>query len=179
MTRLWLAGTGLMLITTLLAPASAEARLGDRYTRFERSALIQGDDLFRYEGRVGARFRFGPARSNVLGNPLLYVDTQDGFIVQQILVLNFPRRKSDLRRAEKLLALFWQDVGLRSADTERAWQGWRETLSTGKAAQKPLGPEDAWTLDVFVSTELARVLVAVGYKPTALEPGAQPEGALP
>lgn len=170
--------TACALLAWLVAfpPAVAEARLGDSYLQFERSALLQGDALFRYEGRIGARFRFGPARSNTLGNPLLYVDTQDGLIVQQLLVLNFPRQKRDVRRAEQVLALFWQDVGLRPADAELAWQAWRETLGTGKAAQKAFGPDESWTLEIHVNTELARVLVAVGLKPTALQPGAQTEG---
>lgn len=172
----WGALGALLALAVLAAPRVADARLGDSYLQFERSSLIQGDHLFRYEGRIGARFRFGPARSNTLGNPLLYVDTQDGRIVQQLLVLNFPRQKRELRRTEKLLSIFWRDVGLGLTDTTRAWQVWRETLDTGKAAQKALGPDGSWSLDVHVSTELARVLVAVGYKPTAVDPAARTEG---
>ena len=49
----------------------AEARLGESFLRFKTSALIQGETLFRYEGRIGARFKFGPAPRCQFGTGLL------------------------------------------------------------------------------------------------------------
>lgn len=146
----------------------AEARLGTSIVNFERSELLRGDRLFRFEGRIGARFRFGPARRNTLGNPLLYVDTQDGRIVQELLILNFPRQTRDRRTAEQLLKLFWLDVGLSDEGIAQAERAWEKTLATGQSFQQPVGSEQAFVLDIHLSTALARILVAVGYRPTAL-----------
>src|SRR5690242_5846956 len=58
----------------LALPAPAEAKLGDSIERFSQSKLLQGDRLFRFEGRVGARYRFTGARHCAFGQGILAVD---------------------------------------------------------------------------------------------------------
>jgi hypothetical protein len=159
-----------------LGAQEAEARLGEVYTRFGSSLLLQGDGLFRFEGRQGARFRFGPARSCTLGNPLLLIDVQDGIIVQQVLVLPLPRRERDLPVLERVVAVFLQDAGLRGEDRLVAVRTFAETCRTGKGARKPLGPEARWVLDTLANPALGQVVLAIGFRPTALTPGAGDQG---
>ncbi|MEB3222007.1 MAG: hypothetical protein VKS61_07995 [Candidatus Sericytochromatia bacterium] len=168
-------GLALGLALTVLGAPPAEAALGDTYLRFEKSLLLQGDRLFRYEGRQGARFRFGPARGCTIGNPLLLVDVQDGLIVQQVLVLPLPRRERDMPRLEHVVGLFLQDAGLDAEARRVAARTFTETCRSGKGTRKPLGPEARWMLDTVASPALGQVVLAVGFRPTALAPGSQQE----
>lgn len=157
----------------LLAPAgAAEARLGDAYAKFTRSRLLQGDRLFRFEGRLGARFRFGPARANTLGNPLLLIDVQDGIIVQEILILPLARRERDVPRLGRLVLLLAEDAGLDAGEADATVRAFAETCRTAKPLRKPVGPMFGWMLDILASPELGQCVVALGYRPTALTPGA-------
>jgi hypothetical protein len=158
-------------------PEPADARLGEVYTRFGRSELLQGDRLFRYEGRLGARFRFGPARGCSLGNPLMLIDVQDGIIVQQLLVLPLPRRERDAPALERLVVIFLQDAGLGGDDLREAVRAFSQTSRTGKGTRKPLGPEGRFVLDTLANPSLGQIVLAVGFRPTALAPGAEREQA--
>ncbi|MEB3197346.1 MAG: hypothetical protein VKP62_09095 [Candidatus Sericytochromatia bacterium] len=157
-----------------LVSTPAEARLGDAYPRFASSHLVAGNRLFRYEGRVGARFRFGPGRENTLGNPLMYIDTQDGVIVQQVLILPLPRRSREEGRLASMTKLFLEDAGLEDKDLEQALGAFKALLSNGKTVQRALGPSDRLMLDLFANPQSGHALIAIGFKPTDLMPGATP-----
>ena len=157
-----------------LAAPPAEARLGESFLRFKGSALIQGDTLFRYEGRVGARFRFGPAPRCQVGTAMLLLDTQDGIVVQQTIILPLPRYTKDQRRVDAIATLFLEDAGLGKKDVDEALAAFRETYSTAKNVEKAMGPEKKINLNTFTNLQLGHILLAVGIKPEGQAPEATP-----
>lgn len=156
------------------AAAPAEARLGESFLRFRNSALIQGETLFRYEGRVGARFKFGPAPRCRFGTGMLLLDTQDGIVVQQTIILPLPRTTRDQRQIDGLAVLFLEDAGLGKKDVDEAMVAFRETYSTAKPVERALGPEKKLNLNTFTNPQLGHILLAVGIKPEGQAPEATP-----
>lgn len=160
--------------STLLVAPPAEARLGESFLRFKNSSLIRGDTLFRYEGRVGARFRFGPAPRCQVGTAMLLLDTQDGIVVQQTIILPLPRGTRDQRRIDGIAVMFLQDAGLGKADVEEAMTAFRDTYATAKNVEKAFGPEKKLNLNTFTNPQLGHILLAVGIKPEGQAPEATP-----
>ena len=173
MTTRGLACLSVALLAAFLAPP-AEARLGESFLRFKNSALIRGDTLFRYEGRVGARFRFGPAPRCQVGAAMLLLDTQDGIVVQQTIILPLPRYTRDQRRVDAIAILFLEDAGLEKKDVEEAMAAFRDTYATAKNVEKQFGPEKKLNLNTFTNPQLGHILLAVGIKPEGQAPEATP-----
>lgn len=145
--------------------APAEARLGDSFIRFRGSALIAGDTLFRYEGRIGSRFRFGPAPRCRIGTALLMIDCVDGMIVQQTIILPLPHVTRDMVRMDEIATLFLEDAGLGKVEMSEAIAAFRESYTTAKPIERTIGPDKRLNLNSFTSPQLAHVLLAVGIKP--------------
>ena len=172
MTRLAALALSLLVV---LAPAPAEAKLGETFLRFKYSELIRGNEgLYRFEGRVGARYRFGPTRRNDFASSVFILDTQDGIIVQQTLILPYPRNKQDVRRVEGLAGLFLRDAGLDEKHLKEALQAFRlayeagKNYETGKDSQQPkLTFEEKLNLNVITGVQLGHILLAIGLKPDA------------
>lgn len=159
---------------TVFTPAPAHAVLGETFLRFKNSQLLHGETMFRFEGRVGARYRFGPALRSTVGTSMFMLDTQDGIIVQQTIVLHFPRNKRDVKRVEALADLFLADAGLKPKEREEALMTFRTAYEMGKSYEtaknpelKPLSFEDRLNLNVFTSLSLGHILLAIGLKPDA------------
>jgi hypothetical protein len=168
------ASAAAVLLAAITSAAPAEARLGESFLRFRQSALIQGDTLFRFEGRVGARFRFGPAPRCRVGSGMLLLDTQDGIVVQQTIILPLPRHSSDQRRIDGIAVMFLEDAGLGKKEVEEAMTAFRDTYSTAKPVEKQLGPEKKLNLNTFTNPQLGHILLAVGIKPEGQAPEATP-----
>lgn len=166
----------LALAATLLSglAAPAEARLGESFLRFKSSALIQGETLFRYEGRVGARFKFGPAPRCQVGTGMLLLDTQDGIVVQQTIILPLPRTTRDQRKIDAIAILFLEDAGLGKKEIEEAMTAFRDTYGTAKSVEKQLGPDKKLNLNTFTNPQLGHILLAIGIKPEGQAPDATP-----
>lgn len=164
------------LVTLLVAGVQppAEARLGESFLRFRSSALIQGEALFRYEGRIGARFKFGPAPRCQVGTAMLLLDTQDGIVVQQTIILPLPRGTRDQRKIDAIAVLFLEDAGLGKKDVEEAMTAFRETYGTAKNVEKQFGPDKKLNLNTFTNPQLGHILLAVGLKPEGQAPEATP-----
>lgn len=165
----------LALAAVLAVAAPAEAKLGETFLNFKRSELIHGETLFRFEGRIGARYRFGPAARCIFGTGMLLVDTQDGIIVQQTIILPLPRNKRDMKRIDGIAMLFLHDCGLVPKDAEEAMAAFRETYETAKNVEKPLGVDKKLNLNTFTNLQLGHILLAVGLKPDAQAPDAPAE----
>ena len=150
---------------TLLAAPPAEARLGDKIEAFQHSKLIQGDQLFHFEARVGARYRFVGARRCRFGQGLLAVDVDNQRIVQQILVLPLPTNGREERTVREVAGLFIDDLGLHVTDKERqgVMDAFLEAMNSGKRIERPLGQR--YELRVICQPQLASIMMVVGLKP--------------
>ncbi|MEB3328948.1 MAG: hypothetical protein VKQ33_06920, partial [Candidatus Sericytochromatia bacterium] len=82
----------------------------------------------------------------------------------------------ELARLAHVVGLFLQDAGVAGEDRRVAAGAFLETCRTGRAARKPLGSENRWVLDTLANPGLGQVVVAVGFRPTALVPGAAEGG---
>ena len=148
-----------------LQPAWAE--LGNTFLQFRNSPLIAGDELFRFEGLTGARFRFGAASRCPFGTAVLYLDTVDGTVVQQTLLLPLPRDLRQARLVEHIAGLFLQDSGLGTTNQEKALQALRACYEGGRRTQTTLG--ERVLLLVACDPSVAHLMIVVGLKPA---PGA-------
>ncbi|GEM_PF-6950895 len=146
-----------------VAPKPAWAELGNTFLQFRHSPLIAGNELFRFEGRTGARFRFGAASRCPFGTAVLYLDTVDGTVVQQTLLLPLPRDLRQARLVEHIAGLFLQDSGLGAANQEKALQALRACYEGGRRTQTTLG--ERVLLLVACDPGAAHLMIVVGLKP--------------
>ena len=155
----------LLLSAGLVAAPPAEARWGAPIERFERSALIAGDRLFRYEGRVGARYRFSGARRCTFGNGLLAVDVEHQRIVQMTLVLPLPQTPREEVTLRGVVNLFVAELGLDLPPEEVASvrSAFLETLKTARRIERPLGK--GYELRTYCQPQLGSIMMVVGLKP--------------
>lgn len=163
---------GPLLAVGLLVAAPAEAKLGDKIEAFQGSKLIQGDQLFHFEGRVGARYRFSGARRCRFGQGLLAVDVDNQRIVQQVLVLPLPTNGREERTIREVAQLFIEDAGLQLPAKERqaVMASFIEAMLSGKRVERELGQQ--YNLRITCQPQLASIMMAIGLKPGAV--GQQP-----
>jgi hypothetical protein len=154
----------LAVSTFWLCASPAEAKLDAPIATFTRSKLIQGDSLFHFEGRFGARYRFAGARHCRFGQGLLAVDVDDQRIVQQTLVMPLPTTTAEEKTLREVVALFVDDLGLDVTDRERAQllDAFSDTLLGGKKVNQPLGK--TYELRIVAQPQLRTILLAVGLK---------------
>lgn len=148
----------------LALPAPAEAKLGDSIERFSQSKLLQGDRLFRFEGRVGARYRFTGARHCAFGQGILAVDVDNQRIVQQILVLPLPANRREESAIREVAGLFIDDLGLDLPPKELrgVMDAFNEGLQGAKLIERPVGK---YELRVMCQPQLGSVMMRVALKP--------------
>jgi hypothetical protein len=160
---------GPILAVGMLLAAPAEAKLGDKIEAFQGSKLIQGDELFHFEGRVGARYRFTGARHCRFGQGLLAVDVDHQRIVQQIVVLPLPNNGREERTIREVAQLFLQDAGLKLPDAERraVMESFVSCMLSGKRIERDLGKD--YHLRIACQPQLASIMMAVGLKPEAIQ----------
>lgn len=128
---------GAALLLGLRAEA-AEAILGKAVTEFTHSPLLS-DACFRFEGRSGARYRFGPARMARFGPGLLALDVADGFVVQELLVLPLPLNRHMSRENLRVQKLFLSQGGFPSKDMALAEATIQAALDRGLPQEAALG----------------------------------------
>jgi hypothetical protein len=160
---------GPILAVGMLLAAPAEAKLGDKIEAFQGSKLIQGDQLFHFEGRVGARYRFTGASRCRFGQGLLAVDVDHQRIVQQIVVLPLPTNGREERTIREVAQLFLQDAGLKLPDAERqaVMEAFVSCMLNGKRVERDLGKD--YHLRIACQPQLASIMMAVGLKPEAIQ----------
>jgi hypothetical protein len=138
----------LAMLACLAAPgllaAPAEAKLNGTIPEYAHSKLLS-DTLFRYEGRIGARYRFGGARHCRFGQGVLAVDVQDTRIVQQIMVLPLPTSSREERMLQEVARLFIEDAGLDADQGKAALAAFEDAYTTGHATEKTLGEVELHT----------------------------------
>ncbi|MDB5098326.1 MAG: hypothetical protein JWM80_2747 [Cyanobacteria bacterium RYN_339] len=156
----------LVLWAALAAPAAA--KLDDTVLTFKQSALIKGDTLFKYDGRVGARYRFSGATRCMFGNGLLYLDTQDGTIVQETVILPLPNHPRERARLEKVVQMFLKETGLEKEDADQVYAAFEDGIQAGKSSKKDLGGfnplKRKYEYNVYCNPALRSVLVQVALK---------------
>lgn len=155
------------LTAALLAAAPAppaQARLEDPITAFKTSPLVKGDTLFKFDGRIGARYRFSGATHCSFGNGLLLVDTVDGVIVQETIVLPLPNNPRERQMMEAIMGLYIKDLGIEKADGDSVMAAFEEGIQAGKSQEKKLGGLvlHKYELNVFTNPSLHSILVMVG-----------------
>jgi hypothetical protein len=157
--------------STLLLATPAEAKLGEPIATFTRSKLIQGDSLFHFEGRFGARYRFAGARRCRFGQGMLAVDVDNNRIVQQIVILPLPTTSAEEKTIREVAAMFIDDLGLDVTDKERArvMDAFLDTLLSGKKVEQPVGT--AYDMRVYCQPQLRTIMMVVALKG---EEGKQP-----
>lgn len=124
--RLWLAP---LLALAIAAPA--DARLGEKIWTFKSSPLIQGDQLFRFEGVYGARYQFCGARDCLFGDGVLALDVWDDTIDQESLVLPLPTTGRDMALVDHVAQLFVQEAGLDAPDQAKAIAAFQDAYDNG------------------------------------------------
>lgn len=152
----------LALAAMLATPLPAEARLGQSITTFRHSKLLDGDTLFRYEGVIGARYRFGGASRCRFGTGLLYIDTLNGTIVQQVLVLTVPSNRREERTLQDVARLFLEDAGLERRELRVGLDALEETLATAQAVHRVV--RDDVEVNARLEPRLNSVMLIVGLK---------------
>jgi hypothetical protein len=153
-----------MLATLLASPA--QAKLDETILEFQRSPLIKGDRLFKFDGRIGARYRFSGATRCKFGNGLMFIDTEDGRIVQQTIVLPLPNTPRERQTIEAVAKLFLEDTGLAKEYTDVVWANFQEGIMAGKSQQKTLGPLNPlathYDTNVYTNPSLHSIMIVVG-----------------
>jgi hypothetical protein len=159
-----LAALALLLAIGLTLAPSASAALEQPITDFKRSDLLKGDALFKFDGRTGARYRFSPATHSRFGGGLLLVDTVDGIIVQETIVLPLPNSPRDRQMLEAMMKLYLKDTGLKKDDAAAVLAAFEEGIQGGKSQEKVLGTlfGHKYQLNVFTNPGLRSILVMVG-----------------
>lgn len=154
----------MLAVAAWLVASPAEAKLGDPIAAFTRSKLIQGDTLFHFEGRFGARYRFAGARHCRFGQGLLAVDVDDQRIVQQTLVMPLPTTSAEETTLREVVTMFVDDLGLEMTDRERRqmMDAFSDTLLGGKKVQQPVGKD--YELRIVCQPALRTILMSVGPK---------------
>lgn len=143
----------------------AHAQLEESITDFKRSELIKGDTLFKFDGRVGARYHFSGATHCMFGNGLFFLDTVDGYVVQEEIVLPLPGTPRERALIESVMQLFLKDVGLGKDDNTKIWAAFEEGIQAGKTQEVPLGGFfQKHQANVFSNPSLHSILVIVGLK---------------
>ena len=152
----------------LFLAAPAAARLDDTMLDFKRSPLIKGDTLFKFDGRIGARYRFSGATHCEFGNGLLFLDTEDGTIVQETVVLPLPNNPRDRVRIERVVMMFLKDCDLEKADLDTVYAAFQDGIQAGKSLKKDLGGinplKRKYEMNVYTNPALRSILVEVALK---------------
>lgn len=117
----------------------AQAHLGQSILDFDRSTLLS-DAGFRFEGRIGARYRFGPARFARFGNGLLALDVAEGIVVQELLLLPLPVTRDMERQQRRLRAQFLAQGGFPPAHLAKAEATIQRAMERGLPQEAALGP---------------------------------------
>jgi hypothetical protein len=133
----WSLAGACLLWAGLCAPA--KGHLGQSILDFDRSSLLN-DAGFRFEGRVGARYRFGPARFARFGNGLLALDVAEGIVVQELLLLPLPITREMERQQKRLRAQYLAQGGFPSAHLPKAEAAIQAAMDRGTAQEASLGP---------------------------------------
>jgi hypothetical protein len=147
---------------TLSPPASAA--LEEPITDFKHSELIKGNALFKFDGRTGARYRFSAATHSKFGGGLLLIDTVDGIVVQETIVLPLPNGPRDRQMLEGMMKLYLKDTGLKKDDSAAVLAAFEEGIQAGKSQEKVLGSlfGHKYQLNVFTNPGLRSILIMVG-----------------
>ena len=161
-------------VSALLLAPPAEAKLGAPIATFTRSKLIQGDTLFHFEGRFGARYRFAGARRCRFGQGMLAVDVDNQRIVQQIIILPLPTSAAEERTLGEVMTLFIDDLGLQVTDRERrgVMDAFMDTLLSAKQIERPLGKD--YQLKVSCQPQLRTIMMVVALKGVGAQDGKDP-----
>jgi hypothetical protein len=151
-----------LLVPALASPA--EAKLGAPIASFTGSKLIQGDRLFHFEGRTGARYRFTGARRCKFGQGMLVVDVINQHIVQQVVVLPLPTTGKEEDVIREVAGMFVDDLALDVSDKEKAevLDAFVDVMLNAKPISRPVGKH--YELRVSCQPRLNTVMMAVGLK---------------
>jgi hypothetical protein len=156
------------LLAWLSLAAPAAAKLDDTILSFKTSPLIKGDTLFKFDGRIGARYRFSGATRCIVGNALMYLDTEDGTIVCETIVLPLPNNPRERVRIEDVCKLFLKETGLEKADTDQVWLAFVDGINAGKSLKQDLGGlnplKRKYEFNVYTNPALRSILVQVALK---------------
>lgn len=162
-----LTALGLAAVAVWLAAAPpAAAKLEEPITQFKTSALVKGDSMFKFDGRIGARYRFSGATHCIFGDGLLLLDTVDGVIVQETVVLPLPTTPRERQLMETIMKTYIDDTGLSQDDGKVVMAAFEDGIQAGKSQQKDLG-NPLWRkyqLNVYTNPSLRSILVMVGLK---------------
>lgn len=145
------------------AAEPAQARLGGTPDQLANSPLLEGDALFRFEGRVGSRYRFAGARNCRFGSGLFVADVWGRRIVQEILVLPRPVGPLEERRARDVVRRLFETAGIERHEWDGLYAAYDAAVHEAKRAERKIGRD----LEVRVRCDAAfqNVMIALSRKP--------------
>lgn len=163
MRKLW----GLLAFCAVLggiAVGPADARLGERVDAFKHSAL-NNEKYFEFEGVVGARYRFSGGKRCKFGDGLLALDTINGTVVQQVLVMPYPETYRMERQLHEVAGMFLREAGLDEESRKVAIETLVKTYQTAKPGDQKVGKEKQFEVRTYCKPALRGIMLVVAMKP--------------
>jgi hypothetical protein len=129
---------GVLLLSAWAQPAVA--KLGDPIESTLKSPLLQGDRLFHFEGRYGSQYRFSGADACEFGQGLYVLDTDNGTVVRESLVMPLPASSRDEKILLKVAGMFLKEAGLDQDLGKQGQEALWHTYQTSKSFDGAVGP---------------------------------------
>lgn len=147
-----------------LAPEPADARLGARVDAIKHSPLID-ERYFEFEGVVGARYLFSGGRRCKFGDGMVALDTINGTVVQQVLVMPYPETWRAERQVHEVAEMFLREAGLDGESRKVAMEALVKTYQTAKPGEHKVGKDQAFEVRTYCKPALRGIMLVVSMKP--------------
>ena len=147
-----------------LAAGPAEARLGERVDAFRHSPLLD-EKYFEFDGVVGARYRFSGGKRCTFGDGMLALDTINGTVVQQVLVMPYPENRRAERKLQEVARMFLREAGLDEEARKVALETLVMTYQTAKPGDQKVGKEKQFEVRTYCKPALRGIMLVVAMKP--------------
>jgi hypothetical protein len=104
----------------------------------------------------------------MFGNGLLYLDTEDGTIVCETVVLPLPNHPRERLRLEKVVQMFLKETGVEKEDADQVYAAFEDGIQAGKSLKKDLGGlnplKRKYEFNVYTNPALRSILIQVAIK---------------